>query len=345
MKIARLDAKHRIEYEKDKPENRRKRLEDSWPLPYPFAIAIETSNNCNSSCVMCPRRDMKRSLGNMSLHMFRKILDELYENQVVLRKMFFHWMGEPLMNPHIAEIISYAAERNIAEILVMGTNSIELKGQLARDIIASGLDEIFISLDANTSEMYSNIKGHDVHFSQIEDNIRRFVELKAEMKSNKPYVRLKMLKMEINKHEVNGYIAKWRDTVDEVYIENDLNAWNGTNSSVNNAIGADNVYRDLISGSVGRFPCERLWYQLAISWDGRVSPCIADWDMVGGIGNVSQNTLFDIWNQPVLVAIRENHIDGRYEEIGMCAKCMRWIFRKPGDWIYNKKKSLRICRK
>ena len=162
------------------------------------------------------------------------------------------------------------------------------------------------------------------------------------MNSQKPYIVLKLLKSEINDHEIDDYISKWRDVVDEVYIEEDLNLWNGSSDRVNNIFENDSFVDARRASNEKRFPCERLWYQMAITWEGFVSSCIADWDLNGMIGNVENNSLFEIWNQPVLVAMRLAHIDGNYNNIKMCEKCMRWINRNPGPWIYDKNKSLSV---
>lgn len=345
MRSGKLDKQHIIEYEKDKPENRRKRLEDLWPLAYPLAIAIETSNDCNSKCIICPRQELTRPVGNMSIVLFNKIIDELYTQGVQLRKLFLHWMGEPLMNPRIAEMIDYSQHKQVAEIIVMGTNAIRLEGETSHDIISAGLDEIFISLDANTPQTYKKIKGNDVHFHTIEHNIREFIKLKQSMQSHKPYIRLKMLKSELNTHEIDDFIDKWQGLVDEVYVEEDLNLWNGTSQLVNSALKNDINLDENDQKNQNRYPCERLWYQLAISMDGKVVPCIADWNMSSIVGDVSNQNLFDIWNQSVLVNMRRAHLEQQFGAVKMCEKCMRWIYRRPGEWIFDKDKSLKTCTK
>jgi len=341
-----MDEKHRIEYEKNKPENRHKRLQNNLPLKYPFAIAIELSNDCNSNCYMCPRQDLTRNVGHMSLELFKKIIDELSQNKVILRKLFFHWLGEPLMNENFDKMISYAKKANVAEMLVMGSNIIALNRENAIRLIKSELDELFVSLDALKPETYKKIKGHDKGLDVIENNLIQLVNLKKEMKSSLPYIRLKILKSEINKDEITDFKKKWEPIVDEVYVEEDLNAWNGTNEDVNDQITNDPIYKEIIRGKVTRWPCNRLWYQVAISQDGYVSPCLADWDGTGFIGNINNQSLFEIWNSEKLVEMRRKQLDNEYNNLVMCKDCNRWIFRHMTDWlIQNRDKALAVYKK
>jgi radical SAM protein with 4Fe4S-binding SPASM domain len=336
-----MDEKHRIEAEKNKPENRHKRLQEGLPFRYPLAVALELSNDCNSSCYMCPRRDMSREIGNMEFSVFKKIIDELAENKVVLRKIFFHWMGEPLLNKNFDKMIVYANERNVAEMLVMASNIIALDEDKAVRLIKSGLDELFVSLDALKPETYARIKGHDKHLKLIESNLIRLIELRNKMNSSLPYVRLKILKSETNESEIDEFITKWGPTVNEVYVEEDLNAWNGTNDRVNQEIGRDGYYKEIVEGNTKRWPCNRLWYQVAVSQDGYVTPCIADWDGKGILGNIKDSSLFELWNSKKVVEMRRHHIESRYSDLEMCKDCNRWIFRHMENWlIENSDKAL-----
>ena len=67
----------------------------------PQVSAIESTNYCNLKCIMCPRGEpdlMKRPLGTMDSSLFQKILDEA---EFFSEPCWFHWFGEPLMNPQL----------------------------------------------------------------------------------------------------------------------------------------------------------------------------------------------------------------------------------------------------
>jgi radical SAM protein with 4Fe4S-binding SPASM domain len=290
---------------------------------------------------MCPRRDMSREIGNMDFSIFKKIIDELAENEIVLRKIFFHWMGEPLLNENFDKMIIYAKEKDVAEMLVMASNIIALDEDKAVRLIKSGLDELFVSLDALNPETYAKIKGHDKDLKLIESNLIQLINLRDDMNSSLPYVRIKILKSETNESEIDEFKTKWEPLVNEVYVEEDLNAWDGTNERVNQEIGSDEYYKEILDGKTKRWPCNRLWYQVAVSQDGYVTPCIADWNGNGFLGNIKNNSLFKLWNSRELVEMRRHHLENTYSDLTMCKNCNRWIFRHMENWlIENSEKAL-----
>lgn len=336
-----MDRKHKIEQEKDRPANREKRLKENWPLRYPLAIAVELSSDCNSNCYMCPRKNLTRAGGKMTWDLFKKIIDELHKNKILLRKIFLHWMGEPLLNENFGRMIAYAKKKNVAEMVVMASNLIALDNNKAKRLVASGLDELFVSLDAVRQETYDKIRGNSASLKKVEESIHLLVEMRQKIKSTLPYIRLKILKSSVNEDEIKEFKAKWSPVVDEIYVEEDLNAWNGTNPDVNENIKSDPLYKGKAKMAAGRWPCDRLWYQLAISQDGFVSPCIADWNGTGFIGNVKKESIFDIWHSPKLKEMRRQHIDGEYSRLAMCKDCQRWQITNLKNWLKrNRDKAL-----
>src|SRR3982750_2936536 len=45
----------------------------------PEIVQIESTNICNAKCVFCPRDEMHRRQGVMSLELFKKVVDECAE--------------------------------------------------------------------------------------------------------------------------------------------------------------------------------------------------------------------------------------------------------------------------
>lgn len=340
-----MDLKHKIEYEKDKPESRNARLQEGIPFPYPLAVSLELSARCNANCYMCPRKNLSRAVGDMEFSLFQKIIDELAENKVMLRKLFLYWMGEPLLNKNFDKMIIYAREKNIAEMIVMASNIIALDEEKAKRLINSQLDELFVSLDALKQETYEKIRGKGISLKLIENNLLRLIDLKKKLNSQLPYIRLKILKSDVNKDEIEDFKKKWSPIVDEVFVEDDINAWDGSNENINKIVGEDSCFKENLKGQTQRWPCDRLWYQILISQDGFVTPCVADWNGSGFIGNAKEKSIFEIWNSPELVEMRRKHLDGEFDKIAMCKNCKRWIFRNMGDWlIKHRGKALAVCK-
>jgi len=84
-------------------------------IPYstikPHDYSVEISGFCNLRCMSCPRavKDRRRPPeGFMSLEIFGKVLDKIISGEPLVGNIQLYQWGEPLLNPQVSEIISYA---------------------------------------------------------------------------------------------------------------------------------------------------------------------------------------------------------------------------------------------
>ncbi|MCK5075228.1 MAG: hypothetical protein KAR38_02580, partial [Calditrichia bacterium] len=61
----------------------------------PNFIKIETTNLCNSMCLYCPHKTLKREQGFMDETLFRKIISEVYDLDIP--EVHLSNFGEPLL--------------------------------------------------------------------------------------------------------------------------------------------------------------------------------------------------------------------------------------------------------
>ena len=78
-----------------------------------------------------------------------RLIDQASEMNVPSMK--FNWRGEPLLNPELPEIISYAKSKGILETII-NTNVTQLDTKLSKKIISSGLDLMIISFDGGSKK-------------------------------------------------------------------------------------------------------------------------------------------------------------------------------------------------
>jgi len=109
---------------------------------YPHQAQIEITNRCNLNCAMCPRDYFKVPKEDMPFDMFKKIIKRL-ENVTLLT--LTGW-GEPLIHPHIFEMITYGKGKGYKVKLT--TNGVLLNADFRHRVLTSGLDEITISLES-----------------------------------------------------------------------------------------------------------------------------------------------------------------------------------------------------
>ncbi|MEO8520441.1 MAG: radical SAM protein, partial [Acidobacteriota bacterium] len=121
----------------------------------PEIVQIESTNMCNAKCVFCPRDDMHRKQGIMSVELFRKIVDECVELGISHVRM--HNYGEALMDRNLVDKVRYAKERGIQEVGMISNGSL-ITEAVARGMIDAGLDAINISVDAAGKEVFESTR-------------------------------------------------------------------------------------------------------------------------------------------------------------------------------------------
>ena len=73
-----------------------------------------------------------------------------------------------------------------------------------------------------------------------------------------------------------------------------------------------------------RFPCTNVLKNMAIYFDGKVPICPMDYDAATLFGDVSKNSIEEVWTQS-LKPIRKLHLESRWEELPpFCYNCRDW---------------------
>ena len=106
-----------------------------------------------------------REKGMMSLDLFKRTIDEM--GRYLVRLHLYNW-GEPLLNKDVYEMIGYAHKHHI--VTCVSTNFTVFSEAAAEKMIASGLDEIILSVDGASQETYEKYRiGGD--FNKVVENI------------------------------------------------------------------------------------------------------------------------------------------------------------------------------
>lgn len=277
-------------------------------LRFPVHVDVEINSNCNYRCAFCPHGtgQMRNDLPMMSLDVAKKILDELAENKVYSIKL--NWRGEPALHPDLAEITAYAKKVGIKEVQI-NTNGFLFNEQKIRDLILAGIDRVIFSVDATTPELYSQIRiGGD--FNQVVNNIKTFDRIRKELKKDKPFLRVQMVRTNLNKHQVSDYRKMWQGIADDIRISDVTNRGQGDYLQVGDQI------------SVGRISCPQPWQRMMISCTGEVRLCCSDWYGDYVTGNIRENSLKEIWHGPRLKAVRKRLKAGDFD-FKPCRDC--WL--------------------
>lgn len=148
--------------------------------PFGFRrVNIGVSDRCNHRCIMCsehspycadglPRAQSRggrrmaaeglldeRDFGLMDPIMYRDLIRDL--RAMGCREVELCGLGEPLLHPRIFDFLREAKASGLWVRLV--TNASLLDAEKAKELVALGLDEIHISLNAGTPETYAKVHG------------------------------------------------------------------------------------------------------------------------------------------------------------------------------------------
>lgn len=181
----------------------------------PRQLYIEVTNHCNSLCISCPLTYDHFLPLEPKQHLrwenFRRIVDSL----PILERVVLHGIGEPLLNRDLPRFISHLKERGA--YVLFNSNGVLLDQKRGDALVAAGLDELRISLDAVTPALYAQLRGIDA-LPKIITNLHAFVARHGT--AGKPKLSLWLVGMQENLHELLAFVRLGAAIgVSEVYLQ------------------------------------------------------------------------------------------------------------------------------
>ena len=311
------------------------RLRRARLLSYPVSLMLETTNRCNSWCMMCLhpryRREHSVEFGDMSMDVFR------------LSKPFWRWAtdvclggnGEPFLN---GDHVAMARELKAAGAFVHTfSNGIALEPALSEDLVRLGYDLVHISLDGACAETYARIRGVD-EFERVVENLRAMREAKMRHGASKPAMRFNITATRSSLRELAGTVRIASELgVDGVDVHH-LDVYNPEVApespwlDVPEAAGwldeaAEAGRRLGVEVNLPVFDeheafCTAPFRNLDVRWDGVVSTCTGYRFLVGDLTRESPS---EVWNGTAMRSVRKRVWQEGYESV--CPGCTVWSRR------------------
>ena len=294
-------------------------------LKFPEVISIESSSYCNADCIMCPREELTRLKGNMPMDLYHKIIDECAEHKRHVRLIQPFMFGEPFINKQLVEMIQYTKGRLPTTPVNVSTNGSLINPDKAQAIIDSGLDKINIDIDGATKQTFEEVR-IGLNYDQVVDNARYLMALKRKTGSRTPEITVTIINMDQTQHEIDDFKGLWGLIADHVVVQS-YTTWTG---SVEDRNVGDQATASYTGGFT--FPCKHPWEEFVIANDGKVSICCLDFDFKVVVGDVSKQSIQEIWHGDALNQIRRKMVDNRYHELDICSQCNNYIFQTECTW-------------
>lgn len=265
---------------------------------FPIHLGIEPTNACNLKCTFCARHHINYNFGYMNFELYKKIIDEGVKHG--LRSVKLVRGGESLLHPRFVDMIKYARERGVVDI-IFNTNATLLTPEKSLEIIKAKPDIVIFSVDAPDKQIYESQRV-GASYEAVEDNIKTFIDLK-----NRYYPKITtsahMVYTDETKHLVDKHIKRWENLTDRV--------------TTNKA----NEYIEVPKNK--EFRCRNPFRRLDITWDGSVYSCDPDFDPKGKLllGNVKDSSIHALWHSTIMNKLRDNFKRNTRGGVNPCIYC------------------------
>jgi len=277
-------------------------------------VNIETTNACNADCLMCPHSKMKRASGTMNEETFRGIVDSAAGSGLKIREFVLSGFGEPIADKNIFERIAYVKSKGPFYVKIFSNASLLTPEKTAK-LLASDLDEIVISFNGISKEIYESVM--KLPFEKSMDNVLALLEARrlrgpdAQGHSEaKPKIVLSCVRLAGNKAEVAKFNAFWKGKADAILKPIPEN-WSGS-------MEQNSPWKYDIKGRL--WPCRGMWDTLDFTWDGKTILCCRDYDGRVVIGDIKKEAVKDILARKRAMGIRQLE-NGDYSDAKICKSC------------------------
>jgi radical SAM protein with 4Fe4S-binding SPASM domain len=307
--------------------DKRTELFQVLPLETPFTLFYTPTTVCNFRCGYCynslNKKVFPETEKQMPFFVFKKSIDDISVFKEKIKNISLVGFGEPLLNPHIVDMVAYAKKKNISERVEIITNGSLLTYEMSKRLIDAGLDRLQISLQGLDATTYKNICNTFIVFEKLIDNIKYFFEKKQNC-----ILRVKILNIacygkenERKFHDIFDSISDYTDIeyYAQYYPSKDMNYYQKNNSMT---ITGGNLEDVMI--------CPYPFYSLCVWPSGNISPCCY-YDPPLILGNLLKKSLKEIWNGTERKEFLHAQLLHR-KQLVVCQNCLQPVYdRRDGN--------------
>lgn len=284
----------------------------------PFVLNIEPTNYCNLRCPFCPVSQMSHDpsveRGFLSPALIAPLMKEIRAWRPLIA---VNLGGESLLHRDLPQLIRQLSDAGC--YVFLDTNAALLSEAISTRLLSSGLAEIAFCVDGEgDAESYEAMRKR-ANFTKTIRNIRGFLAQAHGSSGKRPKTVVKNIRYYRagGTLEVPGQLKSlFSDAPPDVYRATWADYWPGSHQQ---KLSEAYEVEPFVDGHYQ--PCTNLWKKLAISWDGKVYACCLDLNRTVEIGDVTKQSLADVWNGEPMRSLRRMHRAGRQNEISLCRNC------------------------
>ena len=300
------------------------KLKNAIPLRTPYIIHIDPCDTCNFRCKFCPTgcaetmsATPNRGHGVMDFEVYKNIIDGICQFEDKVKVIRLYKDGEPLLNPHFADMVRYAKKSGCCERVDTTTNASLLTPELSLQIIDAGLDRINISVEGMGAEQYADFSRYKINFEKFVENIAFFYEHRKQCEMN-----IKINGDILNTEQTQAFYDTFGDITDGIFVEHAIDYWptfKQEKVDINEEVD--------ILGNASRenevLVCPYIFYEMAINSDGSYSLCKFDWKhcLHLGLEFGLYKSPKKVWDSIALWNTQQNFLQGKRKWRPFCCDC------------------------
>lgn len=258
-------------------------------------LQIETTNKCNAKCIFCPHQQQKKYRPDMSINLFKKIIDET--KILCPEDIYPFFMGELFLDETIIDKIIYINQELPKTRVCIFTNGSILPER--EEFKKIRIDYFNFSLNAINNK--DRMLLMNIPLTKTLENIM-------------------FLRKTYPSADMRGSCI-----LDSSFITNDkLDRF----QSLCGQLGimpayffpgnwAGRIRKQIVQGET----CARIKEHLAILSDGTACMCCQDAFGEVVYGNLNENSLLDVWNNKERLKYQEFNDKGERNKIPICKNC------------------------
>ena len=268
---------------------------------------------------MCPYASLgKDGRGNlMDADLYRKIVDEVRE---IGNEPSFCYMlqNEPLLDRRLPDRIRYTREMLGGSIRIMTvTNGAPMTPEMIDGLNATGINNVAVSVDAFHESTYNRIR-QGLNFQRVIENTLNLIERLGPRR-----VSVKFLRQRANEGEENEFSNYWRQLGIRVVFIEPTNRAGTLDSYERIKKRRPALWKKIIHPLLNRFipACPLPFTSMNILWDGKVITCSEDWGPRDIVGDLTKQSIKQIWNGEKINHYRHLLWNHRASESRVCTDC------------------------
>lgn len=324
--------------EKLEAKHKRARLEDVVPRSAPFSIFLDPCGACNFKCSFCPCNVSEFQAAErhkvMSWELFEKIAKDLEAFRGQVKVINLYGFGEPLLNPHIVEMVRTLKENHLCREVRITTNASLLDEEKSKGLIAAGVDLLRVSVEALSAEAYQELCGVKIDFSKVLHNVESFYKLSRGTESK---IAAKIVSATLKTEQDRQRFFDLFDSITDYHFIEKIDAYWAEFDEMVTQEDPVKVHELCYKETAEKNICTYPFTDMCIHSNGAIGACCVDWKFATQYGDVRYEHLSDIWNGERHRKFQIAHLTKRLREtVPFCDHCLR----KSSDCITNSEQIL-----